>query len=53
MSFDAKLKALHIELPLAPKPVANYVPVVRAERRPLVQKIVAAYDRHSRKGVEP
>ncbi len=30
MSFDAKLKALHIELPLAPKPVANYVPVVRA-----------------------
>jgi len=30
MSFDAKLKALHIELPMAPKPVANYVPVVRA-----------------------
>lgn len=30
MSFDAKLKALHIELPIAPKPVANYVPVVRA-----------------------
>jgi enamine deaminase RidA (YjgF/YER057c/UK114 family) len=30
MSFDAKLKALNIELPMAPKPVANYVPVVRA-----------------------
>ncbi|MEK7764269.1 MAG: RidA family protein [Nitrospirota bacterium] len=30
MSFEAKLKALHIELPMAPKPVANYVPVVRA-----------------------
>ena len=30
MSFDAKLKALRIELPMAPKPVANYVPVVRA-----------------------
>mgnify|MGYP000980429798 FL=1 len=30
MSFDAKLQALHIELPMAPKPVANYVPVVRA-----------------------
>lgn len=30
MSFEAKLKALHIELPVAPKPVANYVPVVRA-----------------------
>ncbi len=30
MSFDAKLKTLHIELPMAPKPVANYVPVVRA-----------------------
>lgn len=30
MSFDAKLKALHIELPMAPKPVANYVPVVRS-----------------------
>ena len=30
MSFDAKLKALRIELPIAPKPVANYVPVVRA-----------------------
>ncbi|MCS6286885.1 MAG: RidA family protein [Nitrospira sp.] len=29
MSFDAKLKALNIELPMAPKPVANYVPVVR------------------------
>ncbi|MFO0707285.1 MAG: RidA family protein [Nitrospira sp.] len=30
MSFDAKLKALNLELPMAPKPVANYVPVVRA-----------------------
>lgn len=30
MSFDAKLKALNLELPTAPKPVANYVPVVRA-----------------------
>lgn len=30
MSFEAKLKALRIELPVAPKPVANYVPVVRA-----------------------
>ena len=30
MSFDAKLKALNIELPMAPKPVANYVPVVQA-----------------------
>ncbi len=30
MSFDAKLKVLNIELPMAPKPVANYVPVVRA-----------------------
>lgn len=30
MSFDAKLKSLNIELPMAPKPVANYVPVVRA-----------------------
>lgn len=30
MSIDAKLKALRIELPVAPKPVANYVPVVRA-----------------------
>lgn len=29
MSFDAKLKALNLELPMAPKPVANYVPVVR------------------------
>jgi len=30
MSFDAKLKTLNLELPMAPKPVANYVPVVRA-----------------------
>lgn len=30
MSIDAKLKALNLELPAAPKPVANYVPVVRA-----------------------
>ncbi|MEC4889865.1 MAG: RidA family protein [Nitrospira sp.] len=30
MSIDAKLKALNLELPSAPKPVANYVPVVRA-----------------------
>jgi len=28
--MDAKLKALNLELPAAPKPVANYVPVVRA-----------------------
>lgn len=30
MSMDAKLKALNLELPAAPKPVANYVPVVQA-----------------------
>lgn len=30
MSIEAKLKTLGIELPAAPKPVANYVPVVRA-----------------------
>ncbi len=30
MSIDAKLKALNLELPAAPKPVANYVLVVRA-----------------------
>jgi len=30
MSIDAKLKAMNLELPAAPKPVANYVPVVRA-----------------------
>ncbi|HSN05032.1 MAG TPA: RidA family protein, partial [Nitrospira sp.] len=30
MSIDAKLKRLNLELPAAPKPVANYVPVVRA-----------------------
>ena len=30
MSIDAKLEALNLELPAAPKPVANYVPVVRA-----------------------
>ena len=30
MSIDAKLKALNLEVPAAPKPVANYVPVVRA-----------------------
>ena len=30
MSIEAKLKTLRIELPAAPKPVANYVPVVRA-----------------------
>jgi len=30
MSIEAKLKVLRIELPVAPKPVANYVPVVRA-----------------------
>lgn len=30
MSIEAKLKALNLELPAAPKPVANYVPVVRA-----------------------
>jgi enamine deaminase RidA (YjgF/YER057c/UK114 family) len=29
MSFDTKLKGLGIALPQAPKPVANYVPVVR------------------------
>jgi enamine deaminase RidA (YjgF/YER057c/UK114 family) len=29
MSFDTKLKELGIALPQAPKPVANYVPVVR------------------------
>lgn len=30
MSFEAKLKELGIELPAAPKPVAAYVPAVRA-----------------------
>ena len=30
MSFEAKLTELGITLPLAPKPVATYVPVVRA-----------------------
>ena len=30
MSFELRLKELGIELPVAPKPVANYVPVVRA-----------------------
>lgn len=30
MSIDARLKALNLEVPAAPKPVANYVPVVRA-----------------------
>lgn len=29
MSFELRLKELGIELPAAPKPVANYVPVVR------------------------
>ena len=29
MSIEAKLKALNLEVPAAPKPVANYVPVVR------------------------
>jgi enamine deaminase RidA (YjgF/YER057c/UK114 family) len=29
MSYESKLKALGLELPAAPKPVANYVPVVR------------------------
>src|SRR5512138_2571820 len=30
MSFEAKLKELGIELPQAPKPVAAYVPAMRA-----------------------
>ncbi|MBH0194514.1 MAG: RidA family protein, partial [Nitrospira sp.] len=29
MSFELRLKELRIELPAAPQPVANYVPVVR------------------------
>lgn len=29
MSYEARLKQLSIDLPAAPKPVANYVPVVR------------------------
>lgn len=29
MSIDAKLAIMHLELPAAPKPVANYVPAVR------------------------
>jgi enamine deaminase RidA (YjgF/YER057c/UK114 family) len=29
MSYDARVKQLGLELPGAPKPVANYVPVVR------------------------
>lgn len=29
MSYESRLKALGLELPAAPKPVANYVPVVR------------------------
>lgn len=29
MSFELRLKELGVELPAAPKPVANYVPVVR------------------------
>ncbi|MEX5218713.1 MAG: RidA family protein [Nitrospira sp.] len=30
MSFDARLRELHIELPSPPKPVASYVPAVRS-----------------------
>ncbi len=30
MSFERQLQQLGIELPVAPKPVANYIPVVRA-----------------------
>lgn len=29
MSIDAKLAIMHLELPAAPKPVANYVPAAR------------------------
>ncbi len=30
MSFEARLKELHLTLPQAPKPVATYIPAVRA-----------------------
>ena len=30
MSFDTRLRELHIELPSPPKPVASYVPAVRS-----------------------
>jgi enamine deaminase RidA (YjgF/YER057c/UK114 family) len=30
MSFDARLEALGLELPAAPKPVASYIPAVRS-----------------------
>lgn len=32
MSYDQRLKELGVELPAAPKPVANYVPAVRTGR---------------------